>query len=149
VAHGKVPDDDIARSLHQLADEYERRLGSTASVERDDSYGQAVRLHPARPGARSVGWVDFGDELAAFVGEHGWWELERQPDDLDFIKLACDAVIAGKGYEVTAPARSLVALELADGQPARDVSSEGCLLQFVPLPGWKRWGRRVTYLPYR
>ena len=148
VAHGEGPNDDIARSLRQLADEYGRRVASTASVELDHIHGEGLFLRPGRPDAQPVGWVDYGDELGVFVGEHGWWRLERQPDDVDFIRLICDATIAGHGYEVTAPARSLVVLELADGQLARHIAGEGCLLQFVPLPGWKRWGRRVAYQPY-
>lgn len=148
MAHGETPDDDIARSLARLEDEYKRRLASVASVHNDDSYGRASYLRPSRPGAQPVGWVDYGDELGLYVGEYGWWELERRPEDVDFIRLACDAVIGGNGYEVTAPARSLVVLMLADGQPARHINGQGCLLQLVPMPGWKRWGQRVDYEPY-
>ena len=149
VAHGDVPDDEIARGLNQLADELEARVVSTASVDRDKSYGHGVQLRPRQLGAQRVGWVDFGDELAVFIGRYAWWELEaRQLDDVDFIRLVCDAVIVGSGYEVTAPGRSLVALQLADGQPGRFITGEGCLLQFVPLPGWKRWGQRTAYQPY-
>lgn len=135
MANGATPDDDIAMSLAQLADGYEGRLASVASVHHDDSYGRASFMRPYRVGAQPVGWADFGDELGLYVGEYGWWELDRRPEDVNFIRLVCDAVINGNGYEVTAPARSLVVLVLADDQAARHVNGQGCLLELVPMPG--------------
>jgi hypothetical protein len=141
-------DDVIGRSLRGLADDLEQRLGAAAVVERDDLLAGAVHVRPVRSGAQAVGWFDLGEELQVHTGVRGRWELDRTAEDVAFIRDVCEAVIAGRGHEVRALQRSRVVLRLADGRTERTTGSEGCLLAFVPLPFWTRWGQRVDFRPY-
>jgi hypothetical protein len=142
-----VGDDDIARSLRDLAQQYALRLEATAAVERVYGAGDGVRFRPVRAGAAEVGWTDFGDELVVFAGRRGRWSFTRRAGDVESVRLICEAVVTGSAYEVTAPARALVAVERPDGRRTHLVSGTGCL-RYLPLPGWTRWGRRVDYAPY-
>lgn len=117
-------------------------------MERTDvTFGENVTLRPTRPGAEPASWLDLGADLQFNVGIHSRWELDRTPSDVAYIDLLCDAVIAGRGYEVSAPNRSRVVLRDASGRIHRETGYEGCLL--VPLPFWTRWGRRHDFLSYR
>jgi hypothetical protein len=142
-----VGTDDVAIALRELAEQYARRLGSSARVDQVYGQGIRVRLRPARPGAVEVGWNEVGGELAVAVGEHGWKRVDRGPQGIDRIEAICDAVAGGRGQQVTAPGRALVTLAPEGGPAIRMIFRTGWA-GFVPLPGWTAWGHRTRYAPY-
>jgi hypothetical protein len=90
-----------------------------------------------------------GAELMVHAGHNGGrWELDRSEEDVAFIEQTVRAVLAGRVVEIFAPGRSHVVITLADGTVHRETGYDGCLAALVPLPGWKRFGRRVEYRAY-
>ncbi len=78
----------------------------------------------------------------------GLWELGRDAEDLAFLVDLVHSVVACRVVEVFGLARSRVEVTLSDGTVAVEtggVGPAGCL----PVPGWVRRGRRVSYAPYR
>jgi len=112
-------------------------------------WGVNVAVWPRRPGACSVGWADFGDEIILHVGEFGGrWELGSDDEDLLLLEAIVRSVVAGRVTEIPAPGRSRVIVLLSDGQTQVETGYEapvGC----IPLPLWPRWSRTVRYSPYR
>lgn len=147
MVNGAAHRDDVTATLRDLAKHYARTLGHTARVDQVYGQGIRVRLRPTRPGAVEVGWSDVGGEIEIVVGDHGWRRIGRRPLDVEAIRVLCDAVIAGHGYEIAAPGRALLTLTAADG-PAIRLSSRTGWAGLVPLPAWTRWGRRTPYAPY-
>jgi hypothetical protein len=138
----------LARSLGfavTLADE----LAEVAEVSIDEEgWGVNVAVLPRRPGARSVGWADFGEEIVLQVGEFGGrWELGGDDEDLLLLEAVVRSVVAGRVTEILAPGRSRVIVVLADGERQVETGYQapvGC----IPLPLWPRWSRTVRYSPY-
>jgi hypothetical protein len=125
-------------------------LSDAARVLIDEvSGGMSVDVVPYRVGARSVSWVDFGDEIIVQVGEFGGrWELGGNEVDLAFLEDLVRSVVAGRVVEVFGVRRSRVVMVLADGTKETETGYDGpagCL----PMPLWPRWSRKVQYLPYR
>jgi hypothetical protein len=125
-------------------------LSDAARVLIDEvSGGMSVDVVPYRVGARSVSWVDFGDEIIVQVGEFGGrWELGGDEADLAFLEDLVRSVVAGRVVEVFGVRRSRVVVVLADGARQTETGYDGpagCL----PMPLWPRWSRKVQYLPYR
>jgi hypothetical protein len=144
-------DDEVARLLRQLADDLERRLGEAAFVKRvsrEDVAVSSVDVVPRLATACPVSWVELGStELNLQVSHGGRWELDRSVDDVRFIERVVEAVLDGKVVEVFRPGRSRVVVTLEDGSERHSSVGEaplGCL----PVPLWRRWGRKVHYSPY-
>jgi hypothetical protein len=142
-----VDTDEVAATLRDLAQHYARRLGRTARVEQVYGQGIRVRLRPTRPGAVEVGWGDVGGELEIVVGEHGWRRVGGRRPDAELIRVLCEAVIAGRGHEITAPGRALVVLTPAEAPAMRMIHRTGWA-GLIPLPAWTRWGHRTPWEPY-
>jgi hypothetical protein len=60
-------------------------------------------------------------------------ELERTPEDIEFVEAVARAAIAGRVVETSALARSPVDVTLADGQVLHEAGYEYCLLGLAPL----------------
>jgi hypothetical protein len=125
-------------------------LQDAADVSIDEAdMGWTVTVSPRRPGARSVGWIDFGEQIIVQVGEFGGrWELAADEDDLAFLQHLTASVVAGRVSEVFGLRRSRVVVTLADGGRGTETGYDG-LTGCLPLPLWPRWSRTVQYLPYR
>lgn len=109
---------------------------------------EIIEVVPRAAAARAI-WVSFDYSVTVGIGEIGGrWELEYSENDLDFLSGLLTSVVAGRIEEVFAPARSMVEVTLADGEIVRESGYDGCLNLLMPLPLWRRWGRRVTYRPY-
>lgn len=137
------------RRLKDFACDLQRSLGSAATVLTDNSQWMSTYLTPARSTALGVSWIEFGDEVILETpgGLGGRWELGRSTQDMDFLEDVVRSVVAGRVVEVTAGDRSRLEVTLADGSLAVETGSVG-LRSLLPKPGWRRWGRRITYAPY-
>ncbi len=142
-----VAPDAIRQRLEALAEQMEQDLAGFAEVRRSEPH--FVELTPRNERAVGVIWFDTGDELQVeTVGERGGrWELGRTEADAAFVEEVVRAVVAGRVTEVFAPNRSAVTVTFADGSADTETGyGPGGLL---PLPGWRRRGRRVQYEPYQ
>ncbi len=143
--------DGTTLRLKALSRAMRRSLGADATVEDDDAEPwPSARLRPARKDALGVSWVDFGNEvvLSTDGGLGGQWELGRTDEDIDFLEDVVRSVVAGRVVEVHAGDRSRIEVTLSDGFLAVETGSVG-LRGLLPKPGWRRWGRRIEYAPYR
>jgi hypothetical protein len=126
-------------------------LGSVVAVTHepfDEFEGHVVSAVPANPRSLAFSWIWMGDVVFQ-AGRHGGrWELEPTAADLQFLDDVVAAVVAGRVVETFGAKRSAVAFTLADGNVAREVGYEVGLAALIPLPGWRRWGRRIQYEPY-
>lgn len=110
-------------------------------------------LQPTAPGALTVSLCELvgdGDFILQAGHEGGSWELSGDPVDVAFARAVIQAVADGRVVEVFGPDRSRVEVTMADGSVAGQTGYgpaglRGCL----PVPGWKRAGRRVAYSPWR
>lgn len=144
------PTPEPSERLVDFANELNSELAGVATVEPTDSPGRGFSVKPSHPDALGVEWVDFGLEIVLYVegGLGGRWELDSSNNDIDMLQAIVRSVVAGRVREVRAMRRSCVTVTLEDGTTLTEtgaVAPEGCL----PLPFWKRWGRRVEYSPYR
>ncbi len=129
------------------------RLAAIPGVDVDVEHGgeQGVRstvvsVTPPR-GACPLSWIDLGEQVVLQAGAGGRWELTDALEELDFLEQVVAAVVAGRVSDVTGPAHAFVTVRLGDGtieQSSVATAPVGC----VPLPGWRRWGRRTDYHPY-
>ncbi len=145
----RLPADDPLTRLAQFADELKRTLDTAAHVEHTaTSVGPAVRITPANASALAVCWIYAGDEvtLETLGGLGGRWELGTSQQELDMLEAIVRSVVTGRVEEVHAPGRSHLTVTLADGSQLSETGYEGCLP--LPLPFWKRWGRRTAYSAY-
>lgn len=141
-----VPADQVGERLAALADRIAARFGDAVEVT---STGQfpLVSVRPAREGACGVSWIELSGEVILQVSDGGRWELLRTTEDLELLERIVEGVVAGRVVEVLAPARSSVTVTLDDGSTQSSGVRQG-LVGCLPLPGWRRWGRTVHYLPY-
>ena len=146
--------DELGARLESLADDIEAEYSQVCTVVRTSGQRQHdirnVWVTPTNPAATAVGWDDMGSQLQAYAGggHGGRWELDRSPDDVDFIEEVVHAAIEGRVAEVLGPSRSRVEVTLRSGEVVAEtggVAPGGCL----PLPGWVKFGRRLQYEPYR
>lgn len=108
---------------------------------------EAINVTPKSPSARAV-WMCFEDSLICEVGEIGGrWELDYNEGSIDFLQELLESVVAGRVEEVFAPGRSQVAVTLPSGHALYETGYSGPSA-LLPLPFWRRWGRRVTYAAY-
>jgi len=140
--------DQVTMALAALESDLRARLGDAATVERDRSpgfRGHLVSVTPRRDGALSVSWIEAPGEVILQAGVYGGrWELDHSTPSTEFVRQVLDAAIAGRIVEVFSLSRSEVTVTLADGSTATEAGSEG-LRGLIPIPGWKRRGRRVEY----
>ncbi len=144
--------DEIAQRLAQLATQLQMELGDAATVttESDNMRGIETAITPVREDALSVAWNDFGDQLSLCAGHNGgWWDwVVRDGEGVQFIEDMVRAIIAGEAVEVFGLRRSTVQVTMPDGDVIEETGHD-FPLGIVPLPGWRRRGRRVRYAPYR
>jgi hypothetical protein len=86
--------------------------------------------------------------LIVCVGS-GRWELDYDVESLATARALIRAVVAGAGRRTSALGRSTTELDRGAGHPMVSVDYDGCLFLLVPQPGWRRWGRREEFVPYR
>jgi hypothetical protein len=127
-----------------------RDLG--ASVTRDPLDGprdsHVVRVAPQGSDRLPFSWT-WKDKVVLQAGRHGGrWELPASPEGSYVVEELVDAIVTGRVSETFAPLRSSVLVTLSNGSQLRATGYSGCLAVLVPLPRWRRWGRRVDYLPY-
>lgn len=140
--------------LLALEERLRAELAGVATVERGDfppGGGSYWEVRPLNPRSLVVHWLELGDEINLQAGGYdrgGRWELERTPENVEFIEAVVRAVAAGRAVETTALARSRVEVVLADGKVVQETGYEGCASILLPLPGWPRWGRTTRYEPY-
>lgn len=129
-----------------------RELGDHAVVcLREFPGGRVVDIEPHRQESRSVTWLEFAEEgtgsLVLQLGDLGGrWELDVTHEDVQFLEDMVRSVVAGRASETFGPGRSTVCVTLADGEVVG--STGGGLLAMLPVPGWYRRGRTVSYAPY-
>ena len=139
--------DSISRQLASLADQLERRLGTSAVVHRDRICSGAWRLQPTNPKAVGVAWVDNGYELIleTLGGDGGRWETGRHDEDVQLIRDVVDAAIAGRITETFMRGGSEVTVTLADGTRLAEAGGlPGCLPRLL----WPRKNTPRQYEPY-
>jgi hypothetical protein len=148
----RVVDDAIAARLEALEESLRRELAGRASVTRDavdDGWGSSVSLVPVGSATLRVGWTGFpGYDIFVGAGRNGRWELDWSPDDADLTEQIVRAVVAGRVQETFGPGRACVEVAYSDSVKDRSTNYRGCLVWLVPLPGWRRFGRKITYSPY-
>ncbi|MCD5315263.1 hypothetical protein [Kineosporia babensis] len=111
--------------------------------------GHMVSAVPANPRSLAFSWI-WTDVVVFEAGrEGGRWELEPTAADLQFLGDVVAAMVAGRVVETFAAGRSAVAVTLASGDVVCEVGYGGGLASVVPLPGWRRWGHRTQYEPYK
>lgn len=148
---GGSDSDEVAIRLGRLVEQLESRLSGFVSFTHDSAgpHLRATSMSPTEPGPLPVTWIDFGDALQLEAGHLGGrWELPREAAEAEFIADVAEAVVAGEVAEVFSWHRSRVEVNLRDGATAMETGSEG-LRGVLPIPGWTRSGRRVSYPPYR
>jgi hypothetical protein len=148
----RVVDDAVAVRLADLEESLRRELAGRASVTReavDDGRGSNVSLVPFDNAALRVGWTEFpGYDIFVGAGRNGRWELGWNLEDADLTEQVVRAVVAGRVEETFGPARTCVEVTYSDGVKDRSTNYRGCLVWLVRLPGWRRFGRKITYPPY-
>lgn len=147
------PSDEVWPLLLGLEDRLRMATQGVATLERehwhDAEHDAMWHLVPLNPKSLQVTWMEWGDGLILHAArENPRWELGRTAQDVQFIEDVALAVIAGRVTETVAPARSRVDITLADGRVVHQTGLVGCLLPFLPLPGWRRWGQVTHYEPY-
>jgi hypothetical protein len=149
---GCVVDDAVAARLSELEGSLRQELANHASVTRRavaDGSGSDVDLTPVDAAALRVGWTEFaGFEIVVGAGHGGRWELEWSVEDADLTEQIVRAVIAGRAREWSGFGRSRVEITYADGSITRSTVYDGCLAGLVPVPGWRRFSRKVIYSSY-
>ncbi|GLY33876.1 hypothetical protein [Kineosporia sp. NBRC 101731] len=135
------------RSIEDLVSD----LGSVVTMTHQQfgpAGGHMVSAIPANPRSLAFSWI-WTDEVVFEAGrEGGRWELEPTAADLEFLGDLVAAVVAGRVVETFAASRSTVAFALSSGGIVRETGYGGGLVSLIPLPGWRRWGRRIQYEPY-
>jgi hypothetical protein len=148
-----TPADGITARLAGLEGLLRDELGDRATVHRqllDGGRISALEITPTNPDSLRLTWLKMVNELMFQAGHNGGrWELDRTQADVAFIESLARSVIAGRAVETYGPGRSHVAVTLADGSVKSETGYDGCLPALIPLPGWKHWGRKVHYEPYR
>jgi hypothetical protein len=147
------PPDEIEQRLAELETRLRDELADCAQIERS-SFGDGrismVSITPKSPSALGVSWMEMQDEIILTAGhEGGRWELGRSQRDVDFIEDVVWSVVAGRASEVFAPMRSHVRVTLVDGRVEEETGYDGCLTIVTPIPGWRRFGRKVQYSHYQ
>lgn len=144
--------EEVQARLDALAHDLTEELAGYATVGRRGSSGRKlVDVEPVASAALGFTWTEFLQQpegaLQVEAGHHGGrWELAATLDDVKFIEDVSRAVIAGRVVETFGPGRSRVDVTLLSGEVVSEtgyVTPRGCL----PLPGWVRRGRSVTYAP--
>lgn len=141
--------DLISERLTGLAAQLQTELGHAATVT-TDSDGTDTTITPVRGDALSVTWNDFGVALQLTAGHNGgrWEDIGRDDEGVQFIEDMVRAIIAGEVVEVFGLRRSTVQVAMPDGEVIEE-TGHAFPLGIIPLPGWRRRGRRVRYAPYR
>ncbi|WP_143459166.1 hypothetical protein [Leifsonia sp. ALI-44-B] len=153
-----------APGQHNGADEAELRVlaelegyarlcaGDSATFSREDFVTASITeitVTPHNPASRTFS-IAVEQFLHVEVGDlGGHFELGYTDADIALAKRIVEAVIAGRISETRALGRSRVDVTLADGMSTHETGYAGCLPALIPLPFWRRWGRRTNYEPFR
>lgn len=147
-------DDLVQGRLDAFALEVARECEGHATINRGELSGiRFLDVEPTSTRALRFSWIEYGGDgdgaLQLQAGHHGGrWELEATMEDVQFIEDVARAVIAGHVVETFGPKRSLVEVTLLNGEVVRETGYDA-VRGLIPMPGWRRRGRRVVYAPYR
>jgi hypothetical protein len=124
--------------------------GNSARVSIHRSAGFPVlAIEPSRLGAKGV-WVVADNHIDLQVGDTpARWQLSWTDDGIRLVEDIIQAVIAGHGSETFALGRVDVSVQFSDGGYSSALGYARPLAYFLRLPGWRRWGRHVAFVPYR
>lgn len=143
--------EEVERAVASL-EAYVRGLaGESASLERS-TYNEGrlsiLRVTPHNPKARSLAVVGH-QWLQIEAGEHGGsWELGYTDEDIEHARAIIEAVISGRVIELVSLRRSEVRVTLATGSQITE-TGYGTGLGWLPVPGWRKRAKAVTYEPYK
>jgi hypothetical protein len=147
------PPDEIEQRLAELETRLRDELADCAQIERSsfsDGRISMVSITPKSPSALAVSWIEMHQEIILTAGhEGGRWELGWSQRDVDFVQDVVWSVVTGRAVEVFAPKRSHVKVTLASGKVVAETGWGGCLTILAPIPGWRRFGRKVQYSRYQ
>ena len=145
--------DDVAQRLCELETRLRDELAGCAQVERSSLSGgriSMVSIAPENPQALAISWMEMHQEVILSAGHRGGrWELGWSRGDVEFIENVVWSVVAGRVSEIFAPMRSHVEVTLGDGTVVAETGYDGCLTMVTPIPGWRRFGRKVQYSRYQ
>ena len=121
-------------------------VGSRGTVTvNEESGAYFVAVVPRNPRASGIWivadeWIDIqiGDSIARL-------ELQYAAVDVGILTSLVRAVVDGQGFEVRALGRVAVTVDVGGG---RTLSTEANVIPFVPLPGWRRWGKKTPMVGY-
>jgi hypothetical protein len=145
----RVPvDDEVAKRLAGLVASLRTRYGDSV-VTKESIDGVAVdttHILPPAAGSCDAAWIEMGaSELILVVGIAGRWEMNRDLEAVKRIEDTIDAVVHGRVIRLFGLGRSSVIVTL---DHARTETSTRYDSIPIPLPGSRRFARRVVYAPY-
>lgn len=152
VAPTEDSSDEIGARLAAIEDQLRDELLGVAIVEHRQVADRitSVTIEPRRDTSLAVHWTILGAaEIILQAGHNGGhWELEYTARDIDFLEDITRSVVAGRAVETFAWRRSRVEVTLDRGDVAHETGGQG-FLSMLPLPAWRKWGRRIQYDAYR
>ncbi|MDP9497241.1 MAG: hypothetical protein M3P46_06200 [Actinomycetota bacterium] len=140
----------LLQAVRGLVCALQARLGDAVEVE-DEPLGGfvALALGPTRTAGCPVSLlVDEHKVIVELSSLSGRWELGRTEADLHLLDRLLRGVTECGVVEVWAHRRSEVTVLLPGGGRESETGYDGCTTALVPLPFWRRWGRRTVYQPY-
>ncbi len=142
---------EVSATLDSLTEFARSLAGNAASYERTTIAEHPIAVVDIDPVEKHSCPINIIGEqfLIVTVGSVGGrWELSYSNDDVNLAKQIIAAVVAGDVTERSAFGRSRVTVILEDRTSRHETGFDGCVSLLVPQPGWTRWGRLTTYLPY-
>ncbi|TAL40480.1 MAG: hypothetical protein EPN91_13025 [Salinibacterium sp.] len=138
------------RLITELEHQAREWVRGTAEVGvRADDDCSILSVEPKREGAASV-WVRTDTSIIMQVDDSSCsFDLEYTPSDIRLLKEMIRAVIDGRVEEVRGGGRSAINISIDGGAVRTAMGPQGSVFAFLPLPGWRNWGRRTAFLPYR
>lgn len=143
-------DPEIESTIEGFERFFSTLIGNVADITRSapNEIVRVLTVAPHNSLACPVG-VTAEQFLHVSVDDNGWELDGYTADDLALAKRMLAAAIAGRVTKRTSPARSAMTVHFADGTSMSTLSVDGCAALLIPQPGWRRWGKRETYGPYR
>ena len=137
---------DFIETLAQQARAWVGDSGTVVVTAEDDAC--ALGVVPSSPSAAPI-WVVATDWIDVQVGQsNSRWEFDYSDESASSVRDILRAVIDGGVTEFRALGRSQVRVALPDRNVNSGVGHQS-LLSLLPAPGWRWWGVRQTFAPYK
>ena len=135
--------------IEQLAADARKSVGRYARVDVGDSDGFPVlAVVPTNPRAAGI-WVVGDHDLDVQIGDSTVrWSLPWSESSASLVRALVRATIEGRVTQTDGFRRVAVTVEFDDGSMTGAEASTG-ILGLVRIPGWRRWGRTIAFVPYR